>query len=59
MQTGASRVIADHVVGLACTGCGRQTQDPWEWSCDACGPGVRREVVYAPDAIVRMRARGG
>ncbi len=54
-----STVIAEGVVSLVCTGCGDATADPWQWSCATCGPGVRREVRYAPDAGRRMRERLG
>jgi threonine synthase len=50
-------VIAEDVVSLVCTGCGRETTDRWEWGCSTCGPAVRRQVRYAADAGVRMRAR--
>ena len=50
-------VVAEDVTGLACSGCGRVTDDPWEWACAACGPGVRRDVRYADGAGARMRAR--
>ncbi len=56
-RAGKGAVVTDDVVALVCTGCGGSTVDPWEWSCVACGPGVRRDVRYAGDAAARMRAR--
>ena len=52
----ASGVITSNVAGLVCMGCGDLTTDPWKWTCDACGPAVRRDVRYREDAPARMGA---
>jgi threonine synthase len=60
MDARARGQISGHVTGLACTGCGAVTSDPWEWTCAVCGPDARRDVLYAPDAtsLVRSRLQG-
>lgn len=44
------------VSGLRCVDCGWSTADPWAWSCPACGPESRMDVVYEADAPRRMAA---
>jgi threonine synthase len=56
-MTSGQSLTAGTVTDLICTGCGAATADPWEWGCSTCGPGARREVRYAEDAVHRMRDR--
>jgi len=44
------------ITGLSCIRCGRQTQDPEEWTCADCGPAGRMDVLYDDDAPARCAA---
>lgn len=42
---------------LSCILCGRETTDPWTWSCPDCGPDSRMDVCYVPTGDLRTIAR--